>query len=129
MSKSTTIALAVFILAFFAVSMAWAHHECGAVRSVVIEYHSEVELCLSPDSTVTIYYDENNKETHRDVVIRAEHDSLTVMAIWGEPTNEDTVLHWDISVTPNPDWELTPAKIDSLIKALNGFWDKPVPED
>lgn len=121
MSNSVMRIVGGLVLAVFVVSTAWAHHECGAVRSVVIEYHSEVELCLSPDSTITIYYDKDDKETHREVVTREELTGVILDSIWA--WDEDTVWYDTPHNISKEKWKNIETTIDSLLKIIKRIDD------
>jgi hypothetical protein len=67
------------VLAVSAVSTAWAQ----ASRRVEIQYYSDAEYeAFYPDSTITIFYNEDGLELSREVVTREEFMGAVMDSIW-----------------------------------------------
>ena len=101
--------LLALLIALLIVTMpvaTWGYHEFKtpkkAFKKVTIEYYSDESKKTSPDSTVTIFYDKNDVEMHREVkkgcgnpVARAwEWDSLEVWQPVDSTARQETV--WDL---------------------------------
>jgi hypothetical protein len=100
----------LLVVAVFA-STSWGYREFKvpkkAFRKVTIEYFSNAEQKTSPDSTVTIFYDKDDIEMHREVVkgcgnVLGGIDSLlsaVLRDVWDCDTTGTTNVTWG-SITP-----------------------------